>query len=273
MCLPWIAEGLVLNPTRIINDSLVLKHKYFSNGRSSLNYFKSSVWSSIKMHVRMVNSNSLWAVGTDENINLWSDNWLGEQRVDLLQIDSVHHANFSGMVADVIVDGQWNFPNCLMPHVNPLLASVVLPASPLLDTLVWLHSPDDKLSAKHAMLILKPAAPLLPWVDMIWWFGIPPSHSFIFWHLFLGKMPPDENLRARGCMVVSVCSFCLKTDELLVHLFLRCPFAVELWTWIGGRMNCSFDLSSIFTLLLCILVPCSSQVSNCGCRCPHLHII
>lgn len=146
--------------------------------------------------------------------------------------------------------------------MNPLLASVVLPASPLLDTLVWLHSPDDKLSAKNTMLILKPAAPLLPWADMIWWFGIPPSHSFIFWHLFLGKMPPDENLRAQGCMVVSVCSFCLKTDELLVHLFLRCPFAVELWTWIGGRMNCSFDLSSIFTLFLCILVPCSSQVSN-----------
>lgn len=105
MCLPWTAEGLDLNPTRIINDSLVLKHKYFSNGRSSSNYFKSSVWSSIKMHVRMVNSNSLWVAGTGENINLWSDNWLGEQRVDLLQIDPVHHANFSGMVADVIVDG------------------------------------------------------------------------------------------------------------------------------------------------------------------------
>lgn len=103
MCLPWTAEGLDLKPTRMINESLVLKHKYFSNGRSSLNYFKSSVWSSIKMHVRTVNSNSVWVVVTSENINLWSDNWLGELRVDLLQIDPVHHAKFYGTVADVIV--------------------------------------------------------------------------------------------------------------------------------------------------------------------------
>jgi len=216
-----------------------------------LHYYKPSVWSTIKMHV-----------GTSENINHWSDNWLGEPLVGLLQIDSIHHANFSGTVLDVIVDGRWNFPDCLLPRVNYLLVSVVMLVSPLPDTLVWPHSPDGKLSAKQAMLFLKPVAPLLPWADMIWRSCIPPFHSFIFWRLYLGKMPTDENLRARGCVVVFVCSFCLKTDESSIHLFLHFPFAVELWIWICGRLNCTFDLSSVTTLLSCIHVPCSSQVSD-----------
>jgi len=165
--------------------------------------------------------------------------------VGLLQIDAIHHANFSGTVLDVIVDGRWNFPDCLLPRMNYLLVSVVMPVSPLPDTLVWPHSPDGKLSAKQAMLFLKPVAPLLPWADMIWRSCIPPFHSFIFWRLYLGKMPTDENLRAWGCVVVFVCSFCLKTDESSVHLFLHCPFAVELWIWICGRLNCTFDLSSV----------------------------
>lgn len=63
-------------------------------------------------------------------------------------------------------------------------------------------------------------------------------------------------------MVVSVCSFCLKTDESSMHLFLRCPFAAGLWTLTGGKLNCTFDLFYVISLLSCILVPCSSQVSD-----------
>jgi len=39
-----------------------------------MRYIKSSVCSSIKMHISMVSSNSIWIVGTGENINFWSDN-------------------------------------------------------------------------------------------------------------------------------------------------------------------------------------------------------
>ena len=50
------------------------KHKYFTNGRPCMRYIKSSVCSSIKMHISTVSSNSIWIVGTGENINFWSDN-------------------------------------------------------------------------------------------------------------------------------------------------------------------------------------------------------
>jgi len=93
--------------------------------------------------------------------------WLGEPLVDLLQIDHVHHASFTGKVADIIVDGGWNFPAYLLPHVSTLLASVVHPVLHFSDTLVWPHSLDGNLSTKQAMDVLKPIAPLLPWADLI----------------------------------------------------------------------------------------------------------
>ncbi|XP_024630561.1 uncharacterized protein [Medicago truncatula] len=75
-------------------------------------------------------------------------------------------------------------------------------------------------------------------------------------------MPTDENLRTRGCIVVSVCSLCLKTDESSEHLFLHCSFASWLWAWIGGKLNCVIDSSSVRTLLECRPARCSSQVSD-----------
>ena len=78
-----------------------------------------------------------------------------------------------------------------------------------------------------------PADTIIPWAFMIWKTCIPPSHSFIFWPLIHGKMPIDENLCVRGCIIVLVCNFWLETDETSEHLFLRCPFVADLWNWLG----------------------------------------
>ena len=74
-------------------------------------------------------------------------------------------------------------------------------------------------------------------------------------------MPTEENLRNWGCVIVSVCSFCLKSEETSEH-FLWCPFAVELWNWLGGKLNCVLDLSAVLSLLSCIPLHGSSQVSD-----------
>jgi len=164
-CLLWSARGLDVKPTRLINESFMLKlawqlthsnsqwaelfrWRYFTNGRLTMGYIKSSVWTSLKVHVGTSISNSLWVVGTGANINLWADNWLGESLVDLFHIAPFLHDSFTATVADVIFDGDWNLPSDLLPHVNSLLDTIVLPVSPLPDSLVWMHSPDGGLTSK-----------------------------------------------------------------------------------------------------------------------------
>ena len=84
---PWTEGGLDLKPTRLINDSLILKlawnllaidsqwaallkQSFISNGKLVDHYFKSFVWAGIKIHIGAVISNSLWIVGTGENISI-----------------------------------------------------------------------------------------------------------------------------------------------------------------------------------------------------------
>ena len=103
---------------------------------------------------------------------------------------------------------------------------------------------------------------MLPWADRIWNSCIPPSHSFSYWRLMHGKMPTNENLRKKGCVIVSVCCFCLNSVETLEHLFLHYTFASDLWTWLGEKLHRSIDRISIASLLNCIPTHCSSQVSD-----------
>jgi len=238
--------------------------RYFSNGQPTIRYFKSSVWSGIKVHIGTILINSLWVVGTGDHIHFWTDNWLGEPLVDLMSLDANFHGHLKCMVSDVIVNGTWNLPAVLTEFgdIKDRVDDIVLPHTQLPDVLVWRHTSDESLSSKHAFTFMRPRTPMLPWADLIWNSAIPPSHSFIYWRLHHGKIPTDENLRSRGCIVVSVCSLCLSTDESSEHLFLRCPFATRLWDWIGGKLNCVIDYSSVESLLSCSLARCSSQVSD-----------
>lgn len=281
MCRPWDEGGLDIKPTRLINEALILKlswdliaretqwshlfkRRYFSNGQPSMRYFKSSVWSGIKLHIGTVVSNSLWIVGNGNNIHFWTDNWLGVPLVDLMNIDVDFHGHMKGMVSEVIVNGTWNIPAAIFDFgdIKERLAAVVIPRTQLTDVMVWRHSLDGVLNSKMASSFLRPPSQVRTWAASIWRDAVPPSHSFIFWRLVHRKMPTDENLRSRGCIVVSVCSLCLETAETSEHLFLSCSFASRLWAWIEGKLNCVIDYSSVETLLDCRPLRCSSQVSD-----------
>jgi ribonuclease HI len=281
MCRSWEEGGLNLKPTRLINEALIFKlswdlldgnsqwsmlfkRRYFSNGKPILRYFKSSVWSGIKVQVGTVLANSLWIIGTGENINFWMDNWLGEPLADLLNIDNNLHRHLKGTVAEAIVDGKLVMPQSVfdLGDVQERVHGLVLPRGQLQDVLIWPTAADGKLSSKQAFSFLRPRAPLLPWADSIWSSAIPPSHSCIYWRLHHGKMPTDENLRSRGCYMVSICNLCLNAEESSEHLFLRCSFSMQLWNWIGNMLHRVIDLSSVDSLLSCRPTTCSSQVSD-----------
>ena len=139
---------------------------------------------------------------------------------------------------------------------------IMLLITPLSDKRVWKHATDGILNARLAHMFLRPPLVRLDWSDVIWRTCIPLSHSFVFWRLMLSKLPTDDNLRKRGCTIVSVCVLYYKHAETSSHLFLDCPFAASVWRWLGVKFNCSFSLLSYSSLLECIPHRCSSQVAD-----------
>jgi len=75
-------------------------------------------------------------------------------------------------------------------------------------------------------------------------------------------MPMDENLRTRGCIIVSVCSLCLSSNETSDHIFFSCVFAKELCDLLGAKLHCVMECSAVLSLLSFRPNSCSSQVSD-----------
>jgi len=137
---------------------------------------------------------------------------------------------------------------------------ITLPVSPLPDKKIWKHAPDGVLTSKLAHLFMSPPLARLDWLAVIWRSCIPPSHSFVFWRLMLSKLPTDENLRLRGCTLVSVCVLCFREAKTSSHLFLHCEFATIIWKWLSVKLRCIISLASYSSILDCIPRPCSSQL-------------
>jgi len=68
-----------------------------------------------------------------------------------------------------MVDGGWNLPSVVMadPGVVGRIRSIVLPTTPLSDSLVWSHSSDGKLTSKQAFDFLRLVDVVIPWAVMI----------------------------------------------------------------------------------------------------------
>lgn len=105
------------------------------------------------------------------------------------------------------------------------------------------------LTFKEAYHYFNPVGQLVPWAKLIWRNCIPPSNSFLSWRIVHNKLPSDENLWARGCIVVSMCSLSKSAWETTNHLFLDCPFAHHIWHWFGCILNSSIDRSNFYSIL------------------------
>jgi len=215
----------------------------------------------VREFLNLVNENSVWIIGNNNDINLWLDNWMGTSLVSLLNIPMHMYLSLTVKLPTVIVDGKWQIPRPLIdvPVVVEKIVNSTLPVTPLSDKRVWKHATYGVLSARLAHLFLRPALVKLDWPAVIWRTCIPPSHSFVFWRMMLSKLPTYEHLWMRGCTLVSICVLCYKQAETSSHSFIECDFAVSIWRWLSVKLHCHISLLSFSSLLDCIPQRCSSQ--------------
>lgn len=175
-----------------------IKAKILEGREASYSLLK-IIYLAIKAHIGTIIANSIFIVGSGENIHFWKDNLIGEPLVDLLHIDPRYHDRSHGSVAFVIHNGSWDLPSALMaiPDVTTRLVSVIVPTSPLPDSLVWMHSADGLLTTKQAFLFLNPAPISLQWATLIWKPSIPPSLFFLA-GLCIAKFPLTRIFRPVG---------------------------------------------------------------------------
>lgn len=189
---------------------------------------------------------SCWQIGDGKSINFWTDRWLDKPIVEHMNIPAAYSSSLKCSVSDFIINRKWFIPEVFSSRFPGLAADIsntVIPVFEEPDQLVWTKSASGLLSLKDAYLHLNPIKPAVPWCK-IWNGFVPPSKAFIVWRFFHNKMPTDENLRLRGCTIVSVCSNCGQSEESTEHLFLNFPLANQLWSWLRSIINYPIDSSS-----------------------------
>ena len=51
------------------------------------------------------------------------------------------------------------------------------------------------------------------------------------------NLPTDDVLIRKGCTLVSICSHCGNSDEIVYHhLFFLCPFAQQIWPTLQSHL-------------------------------------
>lgn len=89
----------------------------------------------------------------------------------------------------------------------------------------------------------------ISWAKTIWHIAIPPSKSFSVWRLLHNKLPTYDNLIKRGSWFPSICDICGASQETSSHLFIYCPFATDIWHWLGSILNVNCNLTSYLDII------------------------
>ena len=83
---------------------------------------------------------------------------------------------------------------------------------------------------------------MVPAFGRLWKFKAPPRILVFGWLALRNRILTMDNLRRRGMVVVDGFPLCLKDEEFVDHLLLRCNFAYRMWTVVLGWFGCSWVL-------------------------------
>ncbi|XP_055962061.1 uncharacterized protein LOC130015619 [Mercurialis annua] len=261
-CLPFDNGGLNLPNLTLLNEALLhklawnicssdsfvfnfLRHRFTNSWGDAIRYPRiSSIWSSVKNSFAKVYNSSQWLVEKGSLINFWNSNWLGQSIANRLHLPYAVRKKLHARICDVFRNGDWQIPHIfknMYPEIINDLNSYTFACK---DELIWTNARDGVLSCKSSLLYLRGSLPSLRWNKEIWKPFIPPSRSMLCWRLFHMRIPTDDMLRKAGITLVSVCRFCYACDESITHIFIQCPFAVQIWNAVESLFMVKLDRSS-----------------------------
>jgi len=226
--------------------SILLLSRVMRKRRIISHHISSSIWSSIKSEFNVMMENSSWLLGDGSKIHFWTDNWCGTPLNIYLSNDEIVDDNI--LVSDYIHNNSWNLPDHFSVDFHEVwnhVQQVTISLQHKEDELVWCATASGNLTFKYAYNFIDVPSQHVHWAKSIWSPNIPPSKSLLAWRLMNDKIPVDDKLKQRGCVVTSACTLCMAAEESTFHLFFECSYAIHLWCWLASALNQSLHFSAL----------------------------
>ncbi|KAF5196434.1 hypothetical protein FRX31_013979, partial [Thalictrum thalictroides] len=71
---------------------------------------------------------------------------------------------------------------------------------------------------------------------LVWKIDVPLKVKLFFWTTLMGRTLTVDNLNHRGQQISPLCQVCNSPNESIVHLFLHCSVALEIWNIITSAI-------------------------------------
>ncbi|XP_024014479.1 uncharacterized protein LOC112088431 [Eutrema salsugineum] len=107
-----------------------------------------------------------------------------------------------------------------------------------------------QFSTKCTWDFLRPSAPMVTWFKTVWFKHATPRHAFHFWTANLNRLPTKDRMIQWGVNVSEVCVLCNLSPEARHHIFLACPFSLQVWDRVLQRFEATPSILTTWLTLL-----------------------
>lgn len=159
-------------------------------------------------------------------------------------------------VADAIRDSSWTLPHPrsheevqLHAYLTTLPLPLIVDAPDIYEWVVGDYPSRDFRSAA-TWEALRPRQDSKDWVDIVWFKGSIPKHSFNMWIANYDKLPTRARLAEWGLPVSPLCAFCSRGDETRDHVLLSCEYSQDIWREVLLRCRTSLTRFTNWSELL-----------------------
>ena len=183
-------------------------------------------------------------LGNGKSASFWFDVWsplgqlikyIGPAGPRALQIRENAH------VADTITGSNWSLPHPrsqMEVDLHAYLTTIDLPLPiDVDDKYVWVAGDSNLFDFRSSSTwdVLRPRQVIKSWVDVVWFKGAIPKHSFNMWIANYDRMPTRSRLVAWGLPISAACPLCSNFDETRDHLLLSCDYSLVIWREVFSR--------------------------------------
>ncbi|KAL0308654.1 UNVERIFIED_CONTAM: putative mitochondrial protein [Sesamum radiatum] len=225
--------------------SQVLRARYFHDGEvfsAKRGRNPSFTWRSLHAAIDIVRGGFRWGIGSGRSVKVWQDPRL--PRPFSFHILTPPGANDPHLrVCDLIDDSSKDWDQTLVRNLfwhDEAESILAIPLSSVEgeDFFVWHHTATGMFSVKSAYHVAVSLAnrnqpstshPVpSPW-KAVWSANVPGKVRVFIWKLAQNALPTGSNLFKKLREVVLACLYCGSEEEDTEHVFLRCPFARQVW--------------------------------------------
>ncbi|KAL0389916.1 UNVERIFIED_CONTAM: putative mitochondrial protein [Sesamum calycinum] len=206
---------IISNPDSLL--SRVLRAKYFPDGQALLapaGRNPSYTWRSIQAAQQVVRGGLRWRICSGRSVRIWGDPWI-PRPFSFSVLSSPNAASPDMRVCDLIdaTSKKWN--HGLLRELfwqEDIDAILAIPLSLIdgEDFFIWHHTSNGLFST-------------------IWKANVPSKIRVFIWKVAHNAIPTGRNLLQKLRFESPVCPLCCSEDEDVDHVFLRCPFARQVW--------------------------------------------